>query len=264
MQFLNQCSALITGASAGLGAEFARQLAPEAKTLVLIARRLENLEALRCELARPGLEIHLRKVDLSSEADIEAFLDWVRESGLQINFLVNNAGLGDHGRFEESDHSRVREMIDVNIHALTRLSFALLPLLKKQPIAAILNVSSVASFLPMPKMAVYAATKAYVSSFSEALRAELRSSTVRVTNLCPGPVSTEFGKVAERLVNPDPVPAPAIMKVPAAKVVAEALEAVERDQPRRIPGWFVAFVMLLTAAMPMFILRLTMKGQAQR
>ncbi len=263
MRFLDQCSALITGASSGLGAEFARQLAPRATTLVLVARRLENLEALRNEIARPGLEIHLHKADLSCAADVDGLLCSLQEGGLQINFLINNAGLGDHGKFENSDWERVRQMVEVNVNALTRLSFALLPMLKKQPKAAILNVSSVASFLPMPKMAVYAATKAYVTSFSEALRAELRSSGLRVTNLCPGPVSTEFGAVAERKTNAEPLPAPEIMKVPAPKVVSDALRAVERDQPRNIPGWFVAMVMLLTAAMPMSILRLAMKKQAR-
>jgi len=263
MQFLDRCSALITGASAGLGAEFARQLAPYAKTLVLVARRLESLESLRAELQRPGLEIYLRRVDLSSSLEVDDFLLWLKESGVQINFLVNNAGLGDHGRFENSDWERVRQMIDVNISALTHLSFSLLPMLKKQPKAAILNVSSVASFLPLPKMAVYAATKAYVSSFTEALRAELRSSGIRVTHLCPGPVPTEFGAVAQRRINPDPVPAPEIMKVSAVKVVSDALRAVERNQPRVIPGWFVSMVMLLTAAMPLFILRLSMRQQAR-
>lgn len=262
MRFLDHCSALITGASSGLGAEFARQLAPRAETLVLVARRMEKLEALREEIARPGLTIHLQKVDLACPPEVEGLLCWLRESGVAVNFLINNAGLGDHGRFEESDWERVRQMLDVNIGALTRLSFALLPTLREQPKAAILNVSSVAGFLPMPKMAVYAATKAYVNSFTEALRAELRASGGRVVALCPGPVSTEFGAVAQRADKPDPIPAPPIMKVPAAQVVRDGLRAVERDRPRTIPGRFVAAVMLLTAAMPMAILRLAMRKQA--
>jgi len=155
----------------------------------------------------------------------------------------------------------VRQMLDVNIGALTQLTFGLLPMLRRRPKSAIVNVASVAGFLPMPKMAVYAATKAYVCSFSEALRAELRGSGGRVVSLCPGPVPTEFGAVAERKVNADPLPAPEIMKVSARKVVRSALRAVERDRARAIPGWFVAMVMLLTAAMPMWVLRLAMRKQ---
>jgi len=263
MNFFDQSTALITGASSGLGAEFARQLAPAAGTLILVARRCDRLEALKQELERPGLTIHCRCTDLSDERSVEELISWLTASGLQVNFLVNNAGLGDHGRFESSDWERVRQMLDVNIGALTRLTHSLLPMLKQQPHASILNVSSIAGFMPIPKLAVYAATKAYVTSFSEALRAELRGSGVRVTVLCPGPVSTEFGQVAERLSNPEPMPAPDAFKVPAQKVVSDALWAVERDRARAVPGWFVAFVMCLTALAPMFVLRFAMNKQAR-
>src|SRR6202034_803008 len=116
----------------------------------------------------------------------------------RVSLLVNNAGVGDHGLFERSDWPRVKAMIDVNIESLTRLTHALLPDLVRAGRGAILNVSSIASLLPIPKMAVYAATKAYVTSFSEALRAELRGTGVSVTAVCPGPVDTEFFAVAER------------------------------------------------------------------
>jgi short-subunit dehydrogenase len=231
--------------------------------LILVARRADRLDALKQELDRPGLTIHCRKVDLSKEVEVEDLLAWLEMSGLKVNLLVNNAGLGDHGRFEVSDWTRVRQMLAVNISALTRLTHGLLPVLREQPNAAILNVSSIASFVPIPKLSVYAATKAYVTSFSESLRAELRDSRVRVTALCPGPVPTEFGAVAERAVDPDPIPAPDIFKVSAQKVVADALAAVEQDSPRVIPGWFVAFVILLTASLPMFILRLVMREQGR-
>src|SRR6185295_7557808 len=121
--------------------------------------------------------------------------------------LINNAGLGDHGLFESSDWSRIELMLNVNVVALTRLTRALLPELI-QARGAVLNVSSVASLLPLPKLGVYAATKAYVTSFSEALRAELRGTGVSVTALCPGPVDTEFFGVAERRDSKNTVPAP--------------------------------------------------------
>jgi len=263
MSFLDHSTVLITGASSGLGAEFARQLAPRASALVLVARRTERLEVLKSELERPGLTIHCRPADLSDSAEIDGLVEWLAAEGVEVNFLINNAGLGDRGRFDTSDWERVQQMLDVNIGALTRLTHALLPTLKAQAGAAILNVSSVASLVPLPKLAVYAATKAYVTSFSEAIRAELRGSGVRVTTLCPGPVHTEFGQVAERNVNPDEVQPPDGLRVPAQQVVAEALEAVDRDRARIIPGWRVALFMALVTALPMALLRYGLNKRAR-
>ncbi|HWL52557.1 MAG TPA: SDR family oxidoreductase [Chthoniobacteraceae bacterium] len=263
MDFFDQCTALITGASSGLGEEFARQLAPRASTLILIARRADRLETLACELRRPGLTIHTRKVDLSSREEVEALIDWLAQERFPISFLVNNAGLGDYGHFIRSDWERVRQMLEVNIAALTRLSYALLPTLRVHPEAAILNVASIAGLIPMPKMAVYAATKAYVISFSEALRAELRWTTVRVTALCPGPSPTEFGSTAERELTGDTMPSPELFKVPPQQIVSEGLRAVDRDRARVIPGWVVALVMLVTAAMPLCLLRAVMRNNAR-
>ena len=263
MNFLDHCTVLITGASSGFGAEFARQLASRASTMVLVARRAERLEALKRELERPGLTIHCRQVDLAERAEVEALVEWLASAGVKIDFLVNNAGLGDRGRFENSDWERVRQMLDVNIGALTQLTLALLPTLKAQAGAAILNVSSVASFIPIPKLAVYAATKAYVTSFSEAIRAELRGTGVRVTTLCPGPVHTEFGQVAERATSPDVVSPPDGLRVSAQKVVADALCAVEEDRARIIPGWRVALTMGFLAALPLALLRYGLNRRAR-
>jgi short-subunit dehydrogenase len=255
MNFFHGCTALITGASSGLGTEFARQLAPHARSLILVARRLDRLEALREELDRPGLTIHCHAADLADEVQIEALLASLAASGERVSLLINNAGLGDHGFFEESDWSRVEAMLDVNIKALTRLTHAVLPDLVRIGHGAILNVSSIASLLPLPKMAVYAATKAYVTSFSEALRAELRETGVSVTALCPGPVDTEFFDVAERAETREMVPSPALFKVPAAEVVAAGLHAVECDRARVIPGWFVCVIMTIASLVPIFLLR---------
>jgi len=263
MDFLNQCTALITGASSGLGAEFARQLAPVAKTLILVARRTDRLEALAAELARHGLTIHCRSTDLADKAQLDELIAWLKALDEPVDFLVNNAGLGDHGRFESSDWERVRCMLDVNIGALTRLTHALLPILKAQPRAAILNVSSAAAFVPVPKLGVYAATKAYVSSFTESLRAELRGTRVRVTAVCPGPVPTEFGQAAQRPVDSDPQTTPAFAKTSAQRVVLEALRAVETDRPRVFPGWLTPIVILLIALTPMFILRVLLNRRGR-
>ncbi len=256
MNFFHGCTALITGASSGLGEEFARQLAPHARSLILVARRMDRLQALKGALDRPGLTIHCHAADLADEVQIEALLAALAASGERVSLLVNNAGLGDHGFFEESDWSRVNAMLDVNIKALTRLTHALLPDLVRAGRGAILNVSSIASLLPLPKMAVYAASKAYVTSFSEALRAELRGTGVSVTALCPGPVNTEFFLTAERSDARDSMPAPEIFKVPTEEVVRAALDAVECDRARVIPGWLVCVVMTIASLVPIFFLRL--------
>ncbi len=258
MKNLTGCTALITGASAGFGEEFARQLAPRAACLLLVARRLDRLEKLRTELARPGLTIHCLTADLGDEADTEKLLRDLAATGAKITLLVNNAGVGDHGLFEESEWPRVAAMLDVNIVALTRLTHALLPDLIRSGRAAILNVSSIASLFPIPKMAVYAATKAYVTSFTEALRAELRGSGVTVTAVCPGPVDTEFFKVAERHGSDGEMSAPEFFKVTPARVVHDALNAVTRDRARVIPGLAVCLAMTAVTLIPIFLLRLVL------
>lgn len=246
---------LITGASSGIGAEFARQLAPQAAALILVARRRVRLENLRTELTRPGLDIHIHPVNLADAAETGAFLQELANSDLRVTLLINNAGLGDHGFFEASEWSRIELMLNVNIVALTRLTRALLPELIHAR-GAILNVSSVAGLLPLPKLGVYAATKAYVTSFSEALRAELRGTGVSVTAVCPGPVPTEFFDSAQRLNAPDPVPVPAVLKASATEVVKSGLSAVLNDRAQVIPGFLTSIAMTIVSHLPMFVLRL--------
>jgi hypothetical protein len=254
MQCFNGCTALITGASSGLGREFARQLAPLAAGLILVARRRERLEELKAEIARPGLVVQCHAADLADKAQTEAFLANLAAAGTRVSFLINNAGVGDHGLFERCDWRRVDAMLDLNIRALTRLTHALLPELIRSGRGAILNVSSIAGLLPVPNLAVYAATKAYVSSFTEAIRAEVRGTGVSVTSVCPGPVDTEFFGIAERPEAPT-APAPGIIKVSAAQVVSEALAAVAHDRPRVIPGWVAWALMSITAMVPIVFLR---------
>ena len=255
MNSLHGCIALITGASSGIGAEMARQLAPHARVLVLVARRSDRLAALKTELERSGMEIQCHAADLADGAQVERLLAALEESGTKVDFLINNAGLGDHGRFEDSDWKRVQAMLDLNIKALTRLTHALLPGLIRSGRGAILNVSSIVAFLPMPNMAVYAASKAYVSSFTEALRAELRGTGVAVSSLCPGPVETEFGAVAKRAGEEDAAPAPDFLKLPVERIVRDGLRGLERGRARTIPGIQLAVLMFLTALVPIFLLR---------
>jgi short-subunit dehydrogenase len=250
-------SALITGASAGIGREFARQLAGRAGSLVLVARRLERLEELRDQLTKsdPNLNVHIRAVDLSQSSDVDELCAWLEREKIAIDFLINNAGLGDRGSFTTSEPQRIREMLAVNTVALTELTRALLPEMIRKKRGAILNVSSSASFLPIGGLAVYAATKAYVTSFSEAIRAELRGTGVVVTALCPGPVHTEFTKVAGRNPNRRDKSGPEAIHVSVEEVVRAGLHAIEHDKPLVIPGVLMKIAMLLVRLTPMWILR---------
>ena len=184
--------ALITGASAGLGAEFARQLADRGYRLVLAARRQDRIEALAAELGNA----RAIAIDLSSAGAADALVSNVRAAGESIDLLVNNAGFGLHGRFDKAEPARLRQMIDLNCGTLTDLCRVILPDMVELRSGAILNVASTAAFQPGPGMAVYIATKAYVLSLSEALHEEAKRFGVNVTALCPGPTRTEFGDVA--------------------------------------------------------------------
>ena len=184
--------ALITGASAGIGAALARELAAHGHELLLVARRAQALAALADEIAGRGaarptiLPLDLARADAARE-----LTDMLSRSGLEPEVVVNNAGFGLLGPAAELSAAEQLAMIDLNVRVLTDLSLAFVPALRRRR-GGILNVASVASFLPGPGMAVYYATKAYVLSFSEALHYELAPVGVRVTALCPGPVPTEF------------------------------------------------------------------------
>lgn len=260
MRFFEGCTALVTGASSGLGTEFCRQLAPHASRIVLVARRNDRLEELAAELRRihPGLETRIFSADLAVHDRRLALVDWLADENIHIDFLVNNAGLGDHGDFASGDWNRIQSMLDVNIHALTHLSHALVGRMLIKGRAAILNVSSVAGFFPIPRMAVYAATKAYVTSLSEALGIELRPMGITVTALCPGPVPTEFFDTASRDGEEDKShhfrPPPAFT-VSAAEAVQAGLRAVARDRRRVVPNPLLAVTTALALALPFFLLR---------
>ena len=258
------CNALITGASAGIGREFVRQLASRADSVVLIARRAERLEQLRDELVadNPKLNVHTRIVDLADASQIDELTGWLQHEKIDIDLLINNAGLGDYGPVATSDPARNEQIMLVNMVALTALTRKLLPQMIAKRSGAILNVSSSAGFLPIPGMAVYAASKAYVNSFSEALRQELRASGITVTALCPGPVHTEFGDVAKR-PGQEPQRGPEFVYVAVEKVVRDALAAIEADRPLVIPGFFMKLGMFLLRLTPMSILRWTSRLSAK-
>ncbi len=187
---------LITGASMGIGAALAREFAKGGHALVLTARREAHLEAMAREIADDGYpEPVVIPSDLSPPAGVTALENAVAARGLEPAFVVNNAGFGLHGDAATLDRDKQLAMIDLNVRALTDLSLRFIDGVKRQR-GGILNVASVAGFLPGPGMAVYHATKAYVLSFTEALHGELAADGVRVCALCPGPVETEFFGVA--------------------------------------------------------------------
>lgn len=190
-------TALVTGASGGLGEEFARILAQEGFDLVLVARSERKLQALSEELETTcGIEAHAFPCDLAREDAALDVYDYVLGRGMRIDALVNNAGFGDSGAFHEADWSRQRDMVQVNVVALMQLTRLLVPQMVARHCGMVLNLSSVAAFSAGPYMSVYYATKAYVLSFSEALSEELADTGVAVTALCPGPTATGFESAA--------------------------------------------------------------------
>ncbi len=189
--------ALITGASSGIGREFAIIHAQKGGDLVLVARRGDKLEEIKRELEREyGVEVKVLVQDLSRSEGCQWVYDELKREGIEVEYLINNAGFGEIGYFHEGEWANQSDMIQLNIVALTHLTHLFLPDFVKRGGGYILNVSSIASLLPGPLLAVYYASKAYVTSFSQALAGELEGTNVRVTALLPGPTASEFGAVS--------------------------------------------------------------------
>jgi uncharacterized protein len=226
-------TALITGASSGLGAEYAKLFAADKHDVVLVARRRDRLEALARELrSAHGIEAEVVAADLSTPQGPARVLEEVRRLGLQIDFLVNNAGSGASGAFVDLELARELEMIQLNVTSLVTLTRALLPAMVARRRGRILNVGSTAGFPPGPFMAVYYASKAFVNSFTEALWYELRGTGVTATVSCPGATATEFAEVAGS--------ASSLLfrlgAAPAARVAREGHRAMMKGKPMVIHG----------------------------
>ncbi|MDD8025946.1 MAG: SDR family oxidoreductase [Acidobacteriota bacterium] len=228
--------ALITGASSGLGEEFARRLAALGFPLILVARRENLLRSLADELtARHGVKVEVIPADLASEEGIVKVETVLRERG-DIVLLVNNAGFGAGGSFYRIDMTLQRNMIRVHVEAVARLIRAALPSMVERKTGAILNVASVAAFSTPPKSAMYSATKLWNVSFSRSLAQGLRPKGVRVQALCPGFTVTGFHDTPEYATS-DGVPIPRFLWGPADKVVAASLKALRGHKVIVIPGW---------------------------
>lgn len=210
---LKGSTALVTGASAGIGRAFAGRLAREGADVVLVARNRSRLDELAQELERAhGVRAEVVAADLAQPSSWRFVADAILERGLAIDVLVNNAGFGTHGPFDLLDAGRDQAEIMVNVGSVVALTHAFLPGMLRRRRGAIINVASIAAFQPLPYMAVYGASKAFVVSFSEALRQETRGRGVTIVGLCPGPTDTEFfdhvgdeASLGRRLASPDAV-----------------------------------------------------------
>jgi uncharacterized protein len=218
---------LITGASSGIGAEFARQLAERGSDLILVARRLDRLESLAEKLSeRFGVRVEVIALDLSQPAVGPILAAEVERRGLNVTSLINNAGFGSYGQFHEEDAERVRKEITLDVLTLVDISRALVGALRTSGTGFLINVASNAAYQPTPNMAVYGAAKAFVLSFTEALWYESRGTGLRVLALSPGATSTEFFDV----VGTDAADAGTPRQTPA-QVVDTALRALDRKNP---------------------------------
>lgn len=186
-------TALITGASGGIGKAFAQELAARKTNLVLVARSTEKLNQLAKELQEQyKIQVEVIVKDLTEANATDAVFYAIKDKGLTIDLLINNAGFGDYGDFAEGDGERQIKMIQLNILALVDLTHKFLPLMRQRRAGSIINVSSITGFQPMPYISVYAASKAFIVSFSQALWAENRDYGVRILVACPGPTETSF------------------------------------------------------------------------
>ena len=240
-------TALITGASSGLGLEFAREFARDGHNVVLSARRREEMETLADELrSAHGVQVWVKPADLSRMEEIDRLHAELKEENIAIDFLVNNAGFGDFALFHEARWEKLERMMDLNIKALTKLSYLFVKPMIERGFGKILQIASTASFQPGPTMAVYYASKAYVLSLGEAMSNELKGSGVHVTVLCPGATESGFQDAADldnsRLVKGKKLPS-------AAEVAAFGYKKMKQNRMTVIHGMLnriMAFSIRLT------------------
>ncbi len=260
---------IITGASSGFGMAYARYLGAECSEMLLVARRAEILEELKQELSSSysRLQISLHACDLSDASSRKLLGQALcANANHKRTLLINNAGLGDLGAFADASPERIRQMMMVNMVALTELTHAILPSLIAHG-GAIMNISSLASDLFIPDFAVYAATKAYVSSFSEALKIELEEHQIPVLAVCPGPVHTGFGKVARRAnegTQSSAMDGTAFFETDVTTVVEGSLNALRAGRSRFYPSMRVRLLALLIRSLPLWMLRLILGRRPRR
>lgn len=251
----NHRTVLITGASSGIGRELALEFGARAETLVLVARRLDRLQALQDELLRrfPELRVVSLPADLSDEHEIERLLAQVSEQAGPVDVLVNNAGLGDAVLFDRAKWPRTTQLLRTNVLAVAQLTLAFVPGMVQRRRGGVLNIGSGAGLTVLPNAAAYVGSKHFVAGFSEALRADLTGTGVTVTQVCPGPVESEFDQLAG---SAEGMPGtPRFLRITAAQCAREALAAFERGQARVFPGRAYRFLMSMMPVFPLWIRR---------
>jgi short-subunit dehydrogenase len=231
-------TALITGASGGIGAAFAAELAKRQHNLILVARSEAKLQQLAAQLQQEfKISVEIIVQDLTAPGATNTVFNTVVQKGWTVDLLVNNAGFGDYGAFADRPLAKQVEILQLNIVALVELSHLFLSGMRERRSGSIINVASLAAFQPMPYLSIYAATKAFVLSFSEALWAENKDFGVRVLALCPGPTESDFFKAAEF---PEGLASSSGQKlVPADEVVRDALKALEKNESNVVTGGFL-------------------------
>ncbi|MGL4738883.1 MAG: SDR family NAD(P)-dependent oxidoreductase [Cellulosilyticaceae bacterium] len=222
--------ALITGATSGIGEALAVAFAQAGYPLIVVGRREEALRDLAKKVQPYGVKVHCCKVDLCNEQAMKRLVSWIDKERLKIKFLVNNAGIGQFGKFSSYSYDRDQAILETNVMALTQLTKEVLPLMERG--GQILQVASTAAYGPGPYMAVYYASKAYVLSFGMALREELKEVGIGVSTLCPGPTNTPFISLAQMKKSPL---AEQCAMTPEA-VAKVALNGMMRNQGVIIPG----------------------------
>ena len=238
------CYALVTGASGGIGAEFARQLARRGWKLVLVARSGDAMEALAAEMrAAHGVEVRVVVMDLAAAGAALALMQELAD--VQVDLLVNNAGFGAFGLFSEIERERQREMVALNISALVELAHLCLGPMVERGTGAVMNIASVAAFQPIPYMTVYAATKAFVLDFSRGLYAEYKSKGVHVMAVCPGATRTDFFERA----GGTSFAAQARMQT-VEQVVTEGLRGLDGKKAVVVCGWLNRMTTLVGGLVP--------------
>jgi uncharacterized protein len=235
--------ALVTGASSGIGAEFAKQLSQRGYEVIMVARRAERLEQLASQLSGPT---HVISCDLANNA--ASLPGKVAELGLQVDVLVNNAGFGTHGHFAEIDAERDAEQVRLNCETLVKLTHAFLPGMVERRRGGVITVASTAGMQPIPYEATYSASKAFARTFSDALSGELRGTGVRALCVNPGPVPTEWQEVAG--YEPGHLP-PVPGKISAEQVASESLRAFDRGRRTIIPGFVIRWYMRINKPAPL-------------
>jgi short-subunit dehydrogenase len=239
---MSKGTALITGASAGIGLELSKRFAADRYDLVLLARREDKLIQIKKELEDAwGIQVHPIVKDLSASQSAEQVFTMVQKQGLHVDYLINNAGFGHLGKFAETDLEVFRRMMQLNMVSLTELTHLFLPVMLERKRGGIMNVASTAGFMPGPLMAVYYASKAYVLSFSQALSNELKGSGITVHTLCPGATETEFAGTAE-MDNSKLFSSPFISVMDAATVARLGYEDMMKGKSLTITGGMNKFI----------------------